>query len=52
MPRKAPSLREFSVRFLNWVETARLEAKSKTYYRDGWRLLAGPSIPGMLLDQI
>jgi len=52
LPRKAPSLRKFSARFLNWVETARLEAKSKTYYRDGWRLLAGARIPGMRLDQI
>jgi hypothetical protein len=52
LPRKAPNLRQFSARFLNWVETARLEAKSKTYYRDGWRLLADTKLPGMRLDQI
>ena len=52
LPRRAPSLRKFSTRFLNWVETARLEAKTKTYYRDGWRLLAGSKIAGMQLDQV
>ena len=39
LPRKAPVLLEFSRRFLDWLEEVRLEDKTKTYYRDGWRLL-------------
>src|ERR1019366_2903893 len=30
----------------------RLEAKTKTYYRDGWRLLKATTIVGMRLDQV
>src|ERR1019366_1047027 len=39
LPKKAPVLLEFSRRFLEWLDNARLEDKTKTYYRDGWRLL-------------
>ncbi len=52
LPKKAPVLLEFSRRFLEWLDTARLEAKTKTYYRDGWRLLKATNIVGMRLDQI
>ena len=52
LPRKAPVLREFSRRFLEWLDNARLEGKTKTYYRDGWRLLKTTTIVGMRLDQI
>ena len=52
LPKKAPVLLEFSRRFLEWLDTARLEAKTKTYYRDGWRLLKATTIVGMRLDQI
>ncbi len=45
-------LLEFSRRFLEWLDTARLEAKTKTYYRDGWRLLKATTIVGMRLDQV
>ena len=38
LPRKAPTLKQASVRFLRWVEAARLADKTKTYYQDGWRL--------------
>ncbi|MGO9305414.1 MAG: tyrosine-type recombinase/integrase [Candidatus Korobacteraceae bacterium] len=34
------------------ADTARLEAKTKTYYRDGWRLLKATTIVGMRLDQV
>ncbi len=52
LPKKAPVLLEFSRRFLEWLDTARLEAKTKTYYRDGWRLLKATTIVGMRLDQV
>ncbi len=52
LDRRAPLLREFSKRFLEWVTTARLEEKTKAYYGDGWRLLSQTSIVGMRLDRI
>ena len=27
------------MRFLEWLDKVRLEDKTKTYYRDGWRLI-------------
>jgi hypothetical protein len=52
LDRKAPSLQEFSIRFLSWVESATLAAKSKAYYGNGWRLLSMTKIVGMRLDHI
>jgi len=52
LDRKAPSLYQFSTRFLEWIESAKLEEQSKTYYRDGWRLLSTAKIVGMRLDWI
>ena len=52
LPKRAPVLRVFSERFLSWVENAKLEPKSKDYYKDGWRLLAETQIAGMRLDVI
>jgi hypothetical protein len=52
LPRKTPALREFSQEFLKWVAEARLEGKTKIYYRSGWRLLAAKELAGMRLDQI
>lgn len=52
LPRKVPLLREFSKYFLNWVDEARREEKTKIYYRDGWRLLSATRLVGMRLDQI
>jgi integrase len=52
LPRKAPTLRVVSKRFLEWVDSARLVPKTKTYYQDGWRLLTTTSILGMRLDAI
>jgi integrase len=51
-PRKAPTLKQASARFLEWVENARLAAKTKTYYQDGWRLLEMTSILQLRLDAI
>jgi integrase len=52
LPRKAPTLRKVSVRFLEWVDSARLVPKTKTYYRNGWRLLTTTAILGVRLDAI
>src|SRR5207244_65128 len=52
LERRAPSLREFSIRFLSWVELATLAAKSKAYYCNGWRLLSRTKIVGMRLGRI
>jgi site-specific recombinase XerD len=52
LDRKAPALREFSKKFLEWVTAAKLEQKTKLYYQDGWRLLSQTEIAGMRLDLI
>lgn len=52
LDRKAPTLREFSKRFFEWVETARLEFATRRYYTNGWRLLEATSIAGMRMDRI
>ena len=50
--RKAPTLRQFSPRFFEWVKTARLEFATRRYYTSGWRLLEKTAIAGMKLDRI
>ena len=51
--KKPPTLREFSTRFLEWVEgSQRLSPNGKRYYRYGWRLLTYTKLAGMTLDQI
>lgn len=52
LDRKPPTLREYSKDFLKWVETGRLEAASRCYYSNGWRLLEQTKIAGMRMDQI
>src|SRR5277367_4835405 len=52
LPQKARVLLEFSRRFLEWLDKVRLEDKTKTYYRDGWRLLKTPTVVNMRLNQI
>jgi integrase len=52
LDRKAPTLQQFSIRFLKWVKMAKLEEQSRTYYRDGWRLLSTTKIVGRRLDYI
>jgi hypothetical protein len=52
LDRKPPTLREYSENFLQWVATGRLEADSRRYYRNGWRLLDQTKIAGMRMDQI
>ena len=50
--KKAPVLSAFVVRFMSYVDNARLADKSKSYLRNGWRLLEQTSIVGMRLDRI
>src|SRR6266436_6787606 len=51
--RRSPVLREFSERFLEWVDNqSTLKQKSKDYYTNGWRLLGETDIADMRLDTI
>jgi integrase len=51
--RTAPTLLEFSVEFIKWVdETHSIEAKTKSDYRNGWRLLKDTKLPAMAMDTI
>src|SRR5215470_14663199 len=53
LSRRSPTLRDFSQRFLEWVENqSSLKAKSKHYYANGWRLLEETDVAGMRLDVI
>ena len=52
LDRKPPTLCEYSKDFLQWVETGRLEADTRRYYRNGWRLLEQTKIAAMRMDQI
>jgi hypothetical protein len=52
-PKKSPTLKEFSVRFLEWVnETQRLRPSGKKYYRYGWMLLEFTDLAGRPLNRI
>jgi len=50
--KKAPILSVFAERFISYVDNARLADKSKSYLRNGWRLLEQTSIVGMRVDRI
>src|SRR5260370_14617890 len=50
--KKAPVLSAFVVRFMSYVDNAKLADKSKSYLRNGWRLLEQTSIVGMRLNHI
>src|SRR5713226_7595924 len=50
--KKAPVLSAFVVRFMSYVDNAKLADKSKSYLRNGWRLLEQTSIVGMRMDRI
>jgi integrase len=49
LPRRAPLLRDFAVRFLQWVDAAQLEP---TYYHDGWKILKNTGLAQMQIDRI
>lgn len=52
LPKKLPALSEFSKDFLQWVSEARRAEKTKSYYRDGWRLLSMTVLARTRIDQI
>lgn len=52
LPLKPSPLGKFAERFLAWVDVARLEEKTKKFYRNGWRLLKATPVSDMRLDQI
>ncbi len=52
LPNRPTRLDEFSTRFLAWVADARLETKTKTYYRNGWRMLRATAVVNMRVDEI
>jgi integrase len=50
--KKAPVLAAFAKQFTEWLETARLEAETRRYYLNGWRLLQTTAITKAKLDAI
>jgi integrase len=52
LPSKPTALGEFADRFLTWVDSGRLEDKTKKSYRNGWRLSKGTAVAQMRVDQI
>lgn len=53
LSKRSPVLREFSEKFLDWVNNkSGLQQKSKDYYANGWRLLAETDIAGMRMSEI
>jgi hypothetical protein len=49
---RSHTLREISSRFLESVDSSRLEPKTKLYYKNGYRLLSETTIVDMRLDNI
>jgi hypothetical protein len=54
--RRAPVLRDFAKRFLEFVDaqavSGQLDLDTKRYYHGGWKMLEGTRVAGMLIDQI
>ncbi len=51
-PQRAPFLRDFAPRFLEWVDTSRLEPASKRYYKYGWNLVSATALAAMQISRI
>ena len=52
LPTKPTALRAFADRFLTWVDSGRLEDKTRKSYRNGWRLLKATAVAEMRVDEI
>jgi integrase len=52
LPTKPIGLREFSDRFLDWVNNSRLEDKTRRFYRNGWRLLNERPVAALRIDHV
>jgi integrase len=51
--RQSPTLEEFSVEFLKWVEdTQSIGVDTKKTYKNGWRMLKTTKLPAMDMDAI
>ena len=49
---RAPILRDLAGRFLEWVQSSRLEENSKRYYQRGWKLISSTQLAGMQISRI
>jgi integrase len=52
LPNTPTALNQFSQPFFSWVDDARLESKTKRYYRNGWRLIKATAVEGFQSDKI
>jgi hypothetical protein len=52
LPIKPVALQAFANRFLDWVNEARLEEKTRKSHRNGWRLLKSTPVAMLGVDQI
>src|SRR6201998_3127610 len=52
LPNKPVVLHELANRFLDWVNEARLEEKTRKFYRNGWRLLKSTPVETLTVDQM
>ena len=52
LPLKPSPLGKFAERFLAWVDVARLEEKTKKFYRNGWRLLKATPVADTRVNEI
>jgi integrase len=51
-PVRSPVLRDFALRFLDWVQSSRLEPNSKRYYQYGWKLMSSTQLANMQISRI
>jgi integrase len=51
-PVQSPILRDYALRFSEWVKSSRLELNSKRYYQYGWKLLSSTQLANMQLSRI
>ncbi len=51
LPNRPTTMDEFARRFLAWVDDARLETKTKIYYRNGWRLVKAAPVVNIRLGE-
>jgi len=52
IPCKPTALGDYAERFLDWVNSARLEEMTRKSYRNGWRLLKATPVAEMRVNQI
>ena len=52
LPTKPAVVQEFADRLLDWVNSSRLEEKTRKFYRNGWRLLKATSVAVLRANQV